>query len=55
MNQIGLHKKIDELLTRGPAEAKREDISALASANQDAHQYFFTKEDERWLDWLWEN
>ena len=55
MNQIGLHKKIDELLTRGPAEAKREDISALASANQDAHQYFFTKADERWLDWLWEN
>src|SRR3989338_1603791 len=55
MNQIELHKKIDELLTREPTEARREDISALTSANQDIRHYFFAKADERWLGWLWEN
>src|SRR3989344_3600867 len=55
MNQIELHKKIDGLLARDPVEAKREDVSALTSANPDARQYFYTKADERWLDWLWEN
>ena len=55
MNQIELHKKIDELLVRGPAEAKREDVSALVLTNQDARYYFFAKADERWLDWLWKN
>jgi hypothetical protein len=55
MNQVELHKKIDELLVRGPSEAKREDVSALVLVNQDARHYFFAKADERWLDWLWEN
>src|SRR3989344_8748006 len=55
MNQIELHKKIDELLVRGPAEAKREDVSALVLTNQDARYYFFAKADERWIDWLWKN
>lgn len=55
MNQIELHKKIDELLKKNPTEAKPEDASILISANDDAHQYFFTKADERWLDWLWVN
>ncbi len=55
MNQLELHKKIDELLIKGPAGLKREEVSALASANQDAQHYFFVNADERWLIWLWEN
>lgn len=55
MNQIELHKKIDALLLKNPDDVKREEVSVLISANQDAKQYFFTKADERWLDWLWEN
>lgn len=55
MNQLELHKKIDEVLTKGPAEARLEDISALVSANQDVRHYFFAKADERWLGWFWEN
>ena len=55
MNQIELHKKIDALLLKNPDAVKREKISSLISVNQDVHQYFFTKADERWLNWLWEN
>jgi len=55
MNQIELHKKIDALLLKSSDAVKREKISSLISVNQDAHQYFFTKADERWLGWLWEN
>lgn len=55
MNQIELHNKIDELLLKNPDEVKQEEVSVLVSTNADAHQYFFAKADERWLDWLWEN
>lgn len=55
MNQLELHKKIDALLLKNPGGAKRDDVSVLISANKDAHQYFFVKADEQWLDWLWEN
>lgn len=55
MTQLELHKKIDELLTKNPTEVKPEDASGLISVNEDARQYFFTKADERWLDWLWGN
>lgn len=55
MNQIELHKKIDELLTKSPAETESKDVSVLISANPDARQYFYTKADERWLDWIWVN
>ena len=55
MNQIELHKKIDELLIKDPAGIKREEVNVLISINDDARQYFFIKADERWLDWLWEN
>jgi hypothetical protein len=32
-----------------------EKIREIISLNFDARQYFFTKADENWLDWLWEN
>ena len=55
MNQIELHKKIDDLLLRDPGDAMREEALTLISANIDSRQYFYTKADERWLSWLWEN
>jgi len=55
MNQIELHKKIDILLLKDPDSVKRKEVSDLISANKDACQYFYTKADERWLSWLWEN
>ena len=55
MNQIELHKKIDALISMGPAGVGKEEVSTLISTNKDVLQYFFTKADERWLDWLWKN
>jgi len=55
MNQLELHKKIDELIKKRPSGVNRKDVSALISANEDARQYFFHKVSEKWLDWLWEN
>jgi len=55
MNQIELHKKIDELLAKMPNDTKVEEVSTLISANNDARQYFFTKADDNWLSWFWNN
>lgn len=55
MNQIELHKKIDSLLLKNPADAEQKEVSVLISTNEDAHHYFFAKTDERWLNWLWKN
>ncbi len=55
MRQIEIHKRIDTLLQSEPILANSIDVVNLISENQDAHQYFFTVADERWLDWLWLN
>lgn len=55
MSQIGLHVKIEELITSGPRGAKIKDIAAVISANDDARQFFFSKTNEQWLKWLWKN
>lgn len=55
MNQIELHKRIDELLSGDSINTRREDVVSLLSSNIDAEQYFFSKADERWLDWFWKN
>jgi hypothetical protein len=58
MKQLELHKKIEELVNRNPAEVKPEELMALfskAKNKQDAKDYFFDKADERWIDWLREN
>lgn len=55
MKQIELHKKIDELLLGNPVNTKREYVVSLLSQNKDAKQYLFSKADERWLDWFWDN
>ncbi|MFA5158536.1 MAG: hypothetical protein WC451_05140 [Patescibacteria group bacterium] len=55
MNQIKLHKNIDELLAKTPDGIQVAEVSALILTNNDARQYFFTKADENWLNWLWEN
>jgi hypothetical protein len=55
MNQIELHNRIDELLTKIPDVVKSQEVSALVSVNSDARQYFFAKANENWLDWLWIN
>ncbi|MEK7524715.1 MAG: hypothetical protein AAB588_06860 [Patescibacteria group bacterium] len=53
MNQIELHKKIDELIQAGATAASVIDIREVVNTNDDARRYFFARADEFWLDWLW--
>ena len=55
MNQIEIHKKIDEIISKNSASVKQEEVSSLISFNDDTRQYFYTNVDEKWLDWLWDN
>lgn len=59
MTQIELHKKIDGIVKNGPNETAHDFVNDLCTKFDDEHrdgkQYFFTKADERWLDWLWQN
>jgi len=55
MNQIETHNKIDALMKKNPNDVKLQEISVLILTNSDARQYFFTKANENWLDWLWTN
>lgn len=55
MNQIELHKKIDELLGSGPIGVEPTTVFDLINSNLDTHRYFFSSADEKWLDWLWKN
>ena len=59
MTQIELHKKIDEITQVPPNESLLNFVKELVTTNdsayKDARRYFFSKADERWLDWLWQN
>ncbi len=42
-------------MTTNPQKMNKERVRKIISLNPDAKLYFFSKADERWLDWLWEN
>jgi len=56
MTQIEIHNKINEVVKKNPVveNVQKQKILALI-VNNDAKNYFFSKIDERWLDWLWKN
>lgn len=53
--QLDAHKEIDKILEQEPTSLNIDDVKSLVNLNPDARQYFFTKVDENWLDWLWNN
>lgn len=55
MSQIELHNKINSILRSDAKDLEAEEIATLIHANPDARQFFFSRADERWLTWLWEN
>ena len=55
MNQIKLHKRIDDLIKAGTGKVVLDEVKEIISANDDARNYFFNKADEKWLVWLWKN
>lgn len=54
MNQLELHKKIEEFFKAGVESA---DIKAAQSflINEDAKRFFFSQADDSWINWLWGN
>ena len=55
MDQILLHNKIDTVCSTGPQGGNVDDVRQIITTNFDARLYFFTKADERWLDFFWQN
>ncbi|PIZ62959.1 MAG: hypothetical protein CO156_04640 [Candidatus Pacebacteria bacterium CG_4_9_14_3_um_filter_40_12] len=55
MNQIELHTTIDKVLAEGIKSVKSSNVSSLINTNEDTKQYFFSRADETWLCWLWDN
>lgn len=55
MNQIELHKKIDEVIQNGSAAITANVIRNILQTNDDARRYFYTSADETWLNWLQQN
>lgn len=52
--QVNVHQEVDELLREDPpAESKK--VKELIELNLDTRQYFYSKADESWLLWLWQN
>src|SRR6056297_1341980 len=54
MNNIELHRKVDNLVRKNPYEVSKKSIFNLISTNKDIYKYFYSQIDKRWLDWLWE-
>lgn len=55
MDQLEIHKKIDEFFKAGVEAANVKYGKKLRDHNPDSKKYFFSKADENWLDWLLNN
>ncbi len=53
--QTDIHLEVEEFLRQDTKVADVESAKELISINADAKNYFFTKADEKWLEWLWDN
>ena len=55
MNQLQIHKKIDEFITTGPTGASVEVAKGLIQSSEDSKRYLFSKANELWLKWFFDN
>ncbi len=55
MNQLELHKKIEEFFKAGVKSVDVKTAQDLLTTNNDAKRFFFSQADENWLNWLWQN
>lgn len=55
MNQLQIHKKIDEFITAGPSGASVEVANGFVQSNEDSKRYLFSKANEAWLKWFFDN
>jgi hypothetical protein len=52
MNQIEIHNRIDKFVTAGVAEADAVIVQEFIVTNFDAREYYFSKLDVGWIEWL---
>jgi len=55
MNQLQIHKKIDEFITDGPSVGSVEVAKGFIQGNEDSKRYLFSKANEAWLKWFFNN
>lgn len=55
LRQMDIHNEVDSVLALNPAEINKKKIEEILNLNPDAKRYFFSKADERWLDFLYTN
>jgi hypothetical protein len=56
LQQLFIHVLINTILKEKPKSKHKEYIDILfESTNLDTRNYFFSKADEKWLNWLWKN
>lgn len=56
LQQIYIHTIVDVIVKKKRrSKAVKNDLSLILKVNPDAHQYFYTKADESWLNWLRRN
>lgn len=56
LQQIYIHTIIDVIVQKKKKpKGVKNDLNLIIKANPDARQYFYSKANERWLDWLWDN
>lgn len=55
MNQLQIHKRIDDFLKAGIATASIEVARELMGCNADAKRYFFSTANEQWIKWFYDN
>lgn len=55
MNQLQIHKRIDDFLKAGVATASIAVARELIAYNSDAKRYFFSTANEQWIKWFHDN
>lgn len=56
MNQIELHKEIDQVVAGGPGATSANEVRTVVNTNYDSRRYFYhARADEKWFDWLRDN
>lgn len=53
--QLYVHTTVDLIILRKITKKTKSEIDLIIGVNDDAKQYFFSKADENWLEWLWKN
>ncbi len=53
--QLDLHSEIDQSLLAAPIKSDSKYLRDLLTINHDAKEYFYTRANEEWLSWLWQN